>query len=339
MFLEIAVVILSLVLIILTFLLFKQKQQTPEVKEKAQTDNSNETKLQEQQIISLASQLDNSHQEIQKLKELILTNFADHKSSLRERFDYLDKSFAELNKIFASSKRGMLGNSYLNELLGIILPRDDSVYQLEFTLKKKTEKGESLRVDAIVFGAEKKNNLAIDSKFPLDNYLVMMDESRSVEEREQAQKDFQNDLKRHVDKICQYLSEEDGIYQCVMFIPSDTVYFAINDLRFYGIIESACQKKVWICSPTTFYIVLNQIILANRNWELYKNSSKILEVYLEIAAEFSRFAKRWKEVNKTFSAATKKISDLETTVGKILEKNEKLQKFQGEENKEEIGMK
>ena len=127
-----------------------------------------------------------------------------------------------------SSKRGMLGNSYLNELLGIILPRDDEVYQMEYTLTKKTEEKKSLRVDAIVFGSEKKNNLAIDSKFPLDNYLVMSDESRSVEEREQAQKDFQQDLKRH------------------------------------------------------------------------------------------------KEVNKTFSAAVKKIGDLETTVGKILEKNEKL---------------
>src|SRR3954453_18805487 len=265
MFLEITIVILSLALVILAFLLFQQKQQKPEIKEKVQPDNSSETKFQEQQITSLISQLDNSHQEIQKLKELFTTNFADHRASLRERFDYLDKSFAELNKIFASSKRGMLGNSYLNELLGIILPRDDSVYQLEFTLKKKSEKGEGLRVDAIVFGAEKKNNLAIDSKFPLDNYLVMMDENKSAEEREQAQKDFQQDLKRHVDKTCQYLSEEDSIHQAVMFIPSDTVYLAINELRFYGVIEVACQKKVWICSPTTFYIVLNQIVLANRN--------------------------------------------------------------------------
>jgi hypothetical protein len=54
---------------------------------------------------------------------------------------------------------------------------------------------------------------------------------------------------------------------------------------------------------------------------------------LEIAQEFGRFAKRWKEVNKTFSAATKKISDLETTVGKILEKNERLQRIGGEELK------
>jgi len=224
----------------------------------------------------------------------------------------------------------MLGNSYLNELLGIILPKDDAVYQMEYTLPKRTEKGEGLRVDAIVFGAERKNNLAIDSKFPLDNYLVMSDESRTKEAREQAQKDFQQDLKRHVDKTSQYLSEEDSIYQVVMFIPSDVVYLAINELRFYGVVENACQKKVWICSPTTLYIVLNQIVLANRNWELYKNSSEILKVYLEIEQEFGRFAKRWKEVNKTFSVAVKKISDLEVTVGKILEKNEKLRSFKGE---------
>jgi hypothetical protein len=35
-------------------------------------------------------------------------------------------------------------------------------------------------------------------------------------------------------------------------------------------------------------------------------------------------------VNKTFSAAVKKIGDLEVTVGKILEKNEKLRRFKGE---------
>src|SRR5436190_17702934 len=202
MFLELALILLSFALIFLLFLLYQQKQ-----KEKSHSHQlSNLTQLQEQKISSLSTALNNSTQEIQTLKELILTNFADHGASFRERFDYLDKSFAELNKVFMSSKRGMLGNSYLNELLGIILPRDDSIYQLEYTLAKKTEEGKSLRVDAIVFGSEKKNNLAIDSKFPLDNYLVMVDESRSVEEREQSQKDFQQDLKRHVDKTSQYLS-------------------------------------------------------------------------------------------------------------------------------------
>jgi DNA recombination protein RmuC len=226
MFLAITTALLSLALIFLAYLLYEQKQK----------DKS--------EINTLSQQLQTSTSEIQALKDLLLTNFATSQASAKERFDYLDKSFGELNKIFASSKRGMLGNSYLNELLGIILPKDKGVYQLEFTLKKLTERGDGLRVDAIIFGPEGKNNLAIDSKFPLDNYLLMIDESKEQSIREQAQKDFQSDCKKHVDKTSLYLSEEDSIYQAVMFIPSDAIYLMINELRFYGIIEQALAKKV-----------------------------------------------------------------------------------------------
>lgn len=226
MFLEITLLLLTSVLLILSYLLYQQKQKN------------------KQEINTLSQQLKSSSTEIQTLKELILTTFADDKATIQTRFDYLDKSFSELNKIFASSKRGMLGNSYLNELLGVILPKDSHVYQLEFTLKKLTESGQGLRVDAIIFGPEGKNNLAIDSKFPLDNYLLMIDESKEQSIREQAQKDFQSDLKKHVDKTSLYLSEEDSIYQTVMFIPSDAIYLMINELRFYQVIEQALAKKV-----------------------------------------------------------------------------------------------
>lgn len=100
MFLEITILILTLALVALAYLLYQQKQ-------KGQTETT-----------KLHSQLNNSLTEIQTLKELFLTNFADGKATMKERFDYLDKSFLELSKIFASSKRGLLGNSYLNELLG-----------------------------------------------------------------------------------------------------------------------------------------------------------------------------------------------------------------------------
>jgi DNA recombination protein RmuC len=280
-----------------------------------------------EQINKLSTQLEIFQNETQTLKDLLLTNFASSQATSKERFDYLDKSFAELNKVFVSSKRGLLGNSYLNELLGVILPKEDKVYQLEWTLQKKTNKGEGLRVDAVVFGPEGKNNLAIDSKFPLDNYLIMIDESKSYEERERAKKDFQSDCKKHIEKTSLYLSDEDSIHQAVMFIPSDAIYLAINDLRFYEIIELALKKKVWICSPTTLYIVLNQIILANRNWELHKNSEKILTAYLEIAKEFQRFDNRWQEVSKNLTNSIKKVTDFETTIAKIIKKNDDLQKF------------
>ncbi|CAG8707793.1 38909_t:CDS:2 [Gigaspora margarita] len=271
MFLELTIILLTLTILFLSYLLYQQKQKD------------------KQEINTLSTQLKTSSTEIQTLKELILTTFADDKATIQTRFDYLDKSFSELNKVFISSKRGMLGNSYLNELLGIILPKDSQVYQLEFTLKKLTEKGDGLRVDAIIFGPEGKNNLAIDSKFPLDNYLLMIDESKEQSIREQAQKDFQSDLKKHVDKTSLYLSEEDSIYQVVMFIPSDAIYLMINELRFYQVIEQALAKKA----------------------------------YLEIAKEF--------KVSKSLTTSIKKVSEFETTVAKIIKKNEDLMKMSPED--------
>ena len=137
MFLEITIIFLSFALIILSFLFYQQKKSDKsreikkETKPKEPINHESETnKIQEQQIAAFFAELGNSAKEIQALKELILTNFADNRASLRERFDYLDKSFTELNKVFYSSKRGMLGNSYLNELLSITLPQDNQIYQL-----------------------------------------------------------------------------------------------------------------------------------------------------------------------------------------------------------------
>ena len=48
--------------------------------------------------------------------------------------------------------------------LSLYLPKDDKIYQLEYTLKKKTTKERGLRPDAVVFGIEQKNNLAICEK-------------------------------------------------------------------------------------------------------------------------------------------------------------------------------
>src|SRR4051812_5139811 len=122
--LTVIIFLLILTLIYLIYLLTQQKSQ------QSQLDIEQKHQAKEQ-INNLSSELKQSASEIQALKDLLLTNFATNQASTKERFDYLDKSFNELNKVFASSKRGMLGNSYLNELLAIILPQDKQVYQLE----------------------------------------------------------------------------------------------------------------------------------------------------------------------------------------------------------------
>jgi DNA recombination protein RmuC len=145
----------------------------------------------------------------------------------------------------------------------LYLPQEDKSYQTEFQLKKKraSNKEEGLRVDAIVFSANGKHNIAIDSKFPLENYLSSVDSNLTEEQKEQFEKKFENDVKKHIDKVSEYISEEDGIKYAIMFVPSEVIFSKINEQRYYRIVEVALGKRVSICSPAILLVIVDQLRL------------------------------------------------------------------------------
>jgi len=206
------------------------------------------------------------------LKEEIARSLQNNEELLKLRLENLSNelkisssTLSQINNVLLSpSRRGRLGNSQLDQLLSLYLPKDNKVYQIEYKMKKATGKGGYLIVDAIIFGVEGKNNLAIDSKFPLENYLLLTDNNLTEEQKENAGKNFRLNLKEHIKKVAEYVSELDETEHAIMFIPSEAIFAKINEHSFYEIMEFALAKKVSICSPTTLAIVVNQILWATR---------------------------------------------------------------------------
>jgi DNA recombination protein RmuC len=149
-----------------------------------------------------------------------------------------------------------------------------------------------LRVDAIIFGVDGKNNLAIDSKFPLENYLMLYKENLSDSERKEVEKNFKNNLKEHIKKVAEYISELDGTDHAIMFVPSEVVFSKINEHNFYEIIELALEKRVTICSPMLLAVVINHILWTNKTWEQYRNLDKIIAELDSFWEDFGRFRDR-----------------------------------------------
>jgi DNA recombination protein RmuC len=147
----------------------------------------------------------------------------------------------------------------LDQLLSLYLQKNDRLYQTEFKLKKIRNNGEGLRVDAIVFSPDNKNNIAIDSKFPLKNYLSSTDSDLTEKERKEFEKKFEDDVKEHVNKVAEYISEEDGTRYVIMFVPSEVIFSKINEQRYYNIIETALKKRVSICSPAILLVIIDQL--------------------------------------------------------------------------------
>jgi DNA recombination protein RmuC len=184
-----------------------------------------------------------------------------HLNSLQQAIQNSSQTLTQINTILLSPlQRGHLGNTQLEHLLAIYLPHDGKAFQLEYRLKKPTGKGGFLIADAFLFGLEKKNNLAIDSKFPLENYLLLNNQSLSELERKEAEKNFKRNLKEHISKVSEYISEEDNCPHALIFFPSEAIFAKIQEANFEDIRQLAMDKKVSLCSPVTLAIIINQIL-------------------------------------------------------------------------------
>jgi DNA recombination protein RmuC len=184
-----------------------------------------------------------------------------HLTNLQQAIHNSSQTLTQINTILLSPlQRGQLGNTQLEHLLSIYLPNDGKSFQLEYRMKKPTGKGGFLIADAFLFGLEGKNNLAIDSKFPLENYLLLNNQSISELERQASEKNFKNNLKEHIKKVSEYISEEDFCPHTLIFFPSEAIFAKIQEANYADIRNLAIEKKVSLCSPITLAIIINQIL-------------------------------------------------------------------------------
>jgi len=260
--------------------------------------------------------------------ELRLNN---NQQLIKTYLEKLEKDFSQplekLNSVLLSNKRGEWGNTQLEELLSSYLPRDDKLFKREVWLKKKrtNKKEEGLRADAVVFSADNRHNIAIDSKFPLDNYLSSINDEWSKEQQKEFEKKFEIDVKKHIDKVSEYISpEEDGINYAIMFIPSEVIFSKINEQRYYSIIKTASAKRVSICSPTLLLVIIDQIKSWNKNWEQSKNLNKIISEIAKFWNDLRRFQERWDKIVKSIESNNENIRQFNISVKKIVETGEKI---------------
>src|SRR3990170_5562130 len=135
----------------------------------------------------------------------------------------IGRSMRELQEFLNSPKlRGNVGEQVLKELLGQMLPKQS--FHLQYTFRS----GE--KVDAAIKTAA--GIIPVDSKFPMENFRRMTSlssEPASAKSYGQVKKDFERDVKKHIDDISlkYILTEEGTIDYALMYIPSEAVYYEI----------------------------------------------------------------------------------------------------------------
>ena len=231
----------------------------------------------------------------------------------QKKIDSLSSDIVSLQGILTDKKsiRIFVEVNLTHILSSVFVEKNDRIYSLQYTFKNNTI------ADAVLFAPEPLGVIAIDSKFPLENYRIMVDKRYDKLSRETAAKLFKNDVKKHIDAISsKYIIEGETSNQAIMFLPAEAIFAELNAYH-SDIIEYAYKKRVWITSPTTLMSTLTTIQVIIKNKERDKYAKVIQEELGKLSIEFSRYKDRWDKLSRSIETVSKDVIDIHTTTNKI----------------------
>ena len=231
----------------------------------------------------------------------------------QKKIDGLSTDILSLQSILTDKKtRGIFGEVNLKHILvSVFGENNDKIYKLQYTFET------GVIADCVLFAPEPLGMVAIDSKFPLDNYRLMIDKKAGIVERQNAEKNFKSDVKKHIDAIAsKYIIKGVTSNQAIMFLPAEAIFAELNAYH-PDIIDYAYKKRVWLASPTTLMSTLTTIELVIKNIEKDKYTSVIHEELNKLSVDFKRYKERWDKLSRSIDAVSRDANDIHITTDKI----------------------
>lgn len=238
----------------------------------------------------------------------------------QKKIDDLSGDIISLQSVLTDKKtRGTFGEVNLEYILNNAFgSSSNGVYEVQH----KYDNG--FIVDAILYAPSPLGTISIDSKFPLENYQRMTDKSRTKEERLLAEKQFVQDVKKHINDIKEkYIIPGVTADEAIMFLPAEAIFAEINAYH-PELITYAYNNSVWITGPTTLISTLSTISMIIKNIERDKYAKVIHEELTKLSVEFTRYKDRWDKLSRNIKAVNSSVDEITTTTDKISKRFESI---------------
>ncbi|MCK2089076.1 DNA recombination protein RmuC [Thauera aromatica] len=242
----------------------------------------------------------------------------------QKKIDGLTTNVVSLQELLGDKRaRGAFGEVQLEALVHNALPPD--AYAFQQMLPNGT------RVDCLLTLPAPTGKVAVDAKFPLENYHRMFDADAAELDRRSAQQAFRADVKRHVDAIAgKYILPGTTSDGAVLFLPAEAVFAEIHAYH-PEVVAYAQHKRVWIVSPTTLMAVLNTARAVLKDVETRKQIHVIQDALARLAKDFQRFDERMAALARHIEQASRDVQDVHTSSRKISAHFQKIESAQLDE--------
>jgi len=227
--------------------------------------------------------------------------------------------------------RGQMGERSLEALLREVLPHG------AFRMQHRFASGAV--VDALVQLPE--YAVPIDAKFPLPAFEAML-AAEDEQQRAALRRQFQQDVKKHVDKIAEsYIRPAEGTLDfALMYIPAENVYYE-TIVRYPGdrldLADHALKKKVIPISPNLLYAYLMTIVMGLHGLQIEKQAAEIRRDLGRLAGGFEAFATTWEVLGRHLRNAQNQYDEGQIRLGRFQVELEQVKGRQGEVDGETAG--
>ena len=231
----------------------------------------------------------------------------------QKKIDSLSSDIVSLQGILTDKKtRGIFGEVNLEHIMSNVFGSNNTkIYEMQHKFDNNTI------ADCVLYAPEPLGVIAIDSKFPLENYQNMVDKNLPIDKRIMSEKLFKLDMKKHIDAISsKYIIPGVTSEQAILFLPAEAIFAELNAYH-TDIIEYAYKKKVWITSPTTLISTLTTIQVIIKNVERDKYAKVIHNELTLLDEEFKRYKDRWDKLYRSIETVSRDVKDIHTTTEKI----------------------
>lgn len=239
----------------------------------------------------------------------------------QKKITELSTNVVSLQEVLSDKRsRGAFGEVQMNALIRNVMP--EGSFSMQHTLSNGT------RVDCLLYLPEPTGNMAVDAKFPLDSYKKMVDNEATAADRLSAEKQFKQDIKKHVKDISEkYLVPDETADGAIMFIPAEAVFAEIHAHQ-PDLVEFAQKSRVWMVSPTTLMAVLNTARAVLRDTATRKQIHIIQQHLGELGKDFGRFKERMKKLSTHMQQANDDVGRVNTSAQKISNRFEKIERVE-----------
>ncbi|MBE0490904.1 MAG: DNA recombination protein RmuC [Sulfurospirillum sp.] len=241
-------------------------------------------------------------------------------SEAQKKIEILSLDVNSLQNVLTDKKsRGIFGEVQLNNILRSIFGEKRDAYDLQHTFAS------GVIADAIINAPDPLGMVAIDAKFPLENYTRMIEDKKFASE-------FKQNIKKHINDIAQkYIIKGTTADIAILFLPAEAIFAEINAYH-DDLIEYARQRGVWIASPTTLMALLSTIMAIIRDIKTQEQAKKIQEELMKLSLNFKRYKERWENLARHIETVNKDVKEISASANKITSEFAKIEKVDFEED-------